>query len=295
MKRIFEKTARSLAMIKFAHTIFALPFALTGMCLAQFRLTGSALAPLPTFLLIVFACYCARTAAMTFNRIVDRKFDALNPRTKNRELVTGALSLKFAWTFLVVHAFFFIAAAWSLNPFAGALSPLCLAVLLGYSYTKRFTALSHLFLGLSLGLAPIGAWIAIDGSGALQHGEPFLLGLGVLLWTAGFDVIYACQDYKFDTESGLHSLVQRYGPRLALHASSGMHLISWLIFLAFWWVAGLGTFTLLGTMLMGGLMVYEHWLIEPGDKSRINLAFFNVNGLIGIVFFCCVLIDLTSS
>lgn len=279
-------------MVRFAHTVFALPFALTAMSVAQYYRDGSIFPDLGTLLLIVLACYAARTAAMTFNRIADREIDALNPRTASRELVTGQLSMQFAWSFLIIHCLIFVAAAGGLNRFAFVLSPVCLFVLLGYSFTKRFTFLSHFALGAALGLAPIGAWIAIAGKGVLEHIEPFLLGFGVLLWTAGFDIIYALQDYEFDVENDLYSVAQRFGLRNALILSALVHLIAWLAFLTFWWLAGLSVFSLTGLLIMAALLIYEHSIVTPNDRSRINVAFFNVNGLISLVFLGCVWLDL---
>ena len=292
MNPVLEKIGDSLRMVKFQHTVFALPFALIGMMLAQRAKEQSIFPSVVTCLIIIVACYAARTAAMTFNRIADRRLDALNPRTKNRELVTGKISIRSAWIFLLVHIALFILAAGLLNDPALRLSPVCLAVLLGYSYTKRFTFLSHFILGLALGLAPIGAWIAVAGTDVFQHPEPFLLGACVLLWTAGFDVIYACQDYEVDRKTGLYSIPRNFGIRNALIVSAAIHLLSWLGFILFWRYAGLGGFSLAGIIAIGGLLIYEHAIVKPTDLARVNLAFFNINGIISIGWFCCVLIDL---
>lgn len=284
---MLQRIATFLEMIKFSHSVFALPFALAGMLVA-----GRGWPPLGTLFWIVVAVVAARTAAMVFNRIADRDVDAGNPRTANRALVTGELSMGFAIGALVVAAGVFYFAAWRLNPLCGTLAPICLAVLLGYSVTKRFTAYSHLFLGAALGLAPVGAWIAVTGSFALA---PLLLGAAVLFWVGGFDVLYACQDVDFDREQeGLHSLPKRIGVPAALRRARLWHAVSALLLLAFWFVASppLGVPTLLGIGIVAAILNYEHSLVRPGDLSRINAAFFTANGIISVGLFLLIWLDL---
>ncbi|MBN1517797.1 UbiA family prenyltransferase [Candidatus Sumerlaeota bacterium] len=281
-----------MSMIKIAHMVFALPFALAAMCLAAMRRGGTPWPAWQEAALILLACYAARTAAMTYNRIADREIDAQNPRTKNRELVTGALSLNFARMMLIVHVALFVLAAWGLNTLALALSPVCLAVLLGYSHMKRFSWLSHAGLGLALGLAPVGAWIAIEGAAAFQRPEPWLLMLSVFCWVAGFDVIYACQDYETDLRIGLRSIPARFGLAGAFRITHALHFLSGAGFFVFWRVAGLGWLSLGGIILMCMLLAYENAIITPRDQSRLNTAFFTVNGVVSLMFFVCVLGDL---
>jgi 4-hydroxybenzoate polyprenyltransferase len=278
-------------MIKFEHTLFALPFALIAMLLAarDYPEPGNRLPSLRTLLLIVVACYAARSAAMAFNRLADVDQDRENPRTRNRALVTGHLTTRFVWVFTTVHVLLFVAAAYALNWLAFALSPLALLIVLGYSYVKRFSLATHFVLGLALGIAPIGAWIAVRGSFDLR---PMILALAVLFWTAGFDIIYACQDYAFDVSKGIRSIPARYGISPALVVSSVLHAITWLAMLAFAMAAHSGPFFVVGVMLVGGLLIYEHSIVKPNDLSRAGVAFFNVNGVVGILLLCCFLGDL---
>lgn len=263
-----------LEMIKFQHTVFALPFALMAALAASGgRLEGRAL------LWILVAMVGARTSAMTFNRIVDRRIDALNPRTAGRALPAGAVSVAEAWTMLAVATALFVVAAWQLNRLALALSPVALAVIWGYSYTKRFTKWSHAALGLALAIAPVGAWIAVTGGIAPA---PLWLAAGVLAWVAGFDIIYSLSDIEFDRRQGLHSMPSRWGPERALMVSGAMHAFCALAFAMFGWAAGLGAayFVGVGLALVG--LGYEHSIVSPKDFSRVDAAFFNVNGYISI-------------
>jgi 4-hydroxybenzoate polyprenyltransferase len=264
-------------MIKFEHSIFALPFALVGGMLA--------VRGLPTwreiFWLIV-AMVGARSAAMTFNRIADRQFDALNPRTRLRALPSGRLSVRFAAGFTVFSCAFLALAAWELSPLAFKLSPLAIAVLLLYSYTKRFTLLSHLALGIADGLAPIAAWIALRSSVSLSV---LLLGAAVAFWVGGFDLIYACQDVEVDGRLGIHSFPQRFGVAAALYASIACHVAMVVLLMAVMRLESLGWIAAAGLALMVALLVYEHWIVKPSDLSRLNAAFFNVNGYISLIFF----------
>lgn len=272
-------------LIKFSHSIFALPFALSGAALAA-AVTG--IHPRQV-LWIVVAMVAARSAAMGFNRIVDRRIDADNPRTAQRELVTGALSAGAAAAFVVLSSAVFVAAAWQLNPLCLALSPVALAVILGYSYTKRFTWGSHLFLGASLGLAPLGAWIAVAGGFDLP---PVLLGLAVLSWVAGFDVLYACQDHDFDHGAGLHSIPVRFGLAGALRLARLFHLVA-VLFMA--WVglaAGLHLVYFAGVAAIAALLAWEHRLVKPDDLTKVNTAFMTMNSLVSVAYLAFTLADL---
>jgi 4-hydroxybenzoate polyprenyltransferase len=267
-------------MIKFEHSVFALPFALTATLLAA-RLTTHGWPTWKQLLWIVVAMIAARSAAMTVNRIADLRFDKANPRTAQRALATGALSISFAWTFTLAAVVLFIVAAWQLNPLALKLSPLALFIVFFYSFTKRFTNWSHLFLGFALGSAPAAAWIAITG-----HLDPRMLILcaAVTFWVGGFDVLYACQDIDFDRGAGLHSIPQRFGVATALLIARAMHvaviaLLSWLAYsFALPWPAWAGI------AVVAVLLAYEHSLVRADDLSRLDAAFFTMNGYISISF-----------
>jgi len=262
-------------LVKFQHTVFALPFALTAALVA-----ANGLPAWRTLLWILLALVGARTAAMGFNRIVDLKFDRLNPRTANRELPTGKIPVPAAAALVVVAAAVFVLAAHELNRLAFYLSFPTLAVLLGYSYTKRFTSWSHMVLGLCLGLAPMGAWVAIRQEIALT---PLALTLAVLLWVAGFDILYSCMDVEFDKQSGLHSMVTRLGVPGALRLAAALHAGFLLLLAGFGVLAHLGLPFYVTTGLIGGLLLYEHALVKPTDLSRVNLAFFTVNGVVSVL------------
>ncbi len=262
-------------MIKFEHSVFALPYALIAALLAaQGWPTGRQI------LWIIVAMVAGRSAAMAFNRIADRGYDARNPRTTQRELPTGQLSLGFAWTFTLVSSAVLIFAAWQLNPLAFKLSPLVLAVLLAYSYTKRYTVLTHWVLGFCLGMAPAGAWIAVRGS---LDWLVVPLSLAVLCWVAGFDIIYACQDVEFDQKAGLFSLPARIGIRRALGVSKVLHALMLLLLLELAWLAALGVLAMAGLAVTAVLIAYEHSLVKPDDLSKVNAAFFTVNGYISVL------------
>jgi 4-hydroxybenzoate polyprenyltransferase len=271
------KLRTTLEMIKFEHSIFALPFALVGAMLA--------VRGWPTwrqvFWLIV-AMVSARSAAMTFNRIADRKFDALNPRTRLRALPAGLLTLRFAAGFTVLSCGLLALAAWELSPLAFKLSPLAIAILLLYSYTKRFTLLSHLVLGICDGLAPVAAWIALRNSVSLSA---LLLGVAVAFWVGGFDLIYACQDVEFDRRVGIHSVPQRFGVAAALYGSIACHVVMLSLLVWVGRIESLGWLAAAGVALMAALLAYEHWIVRPSDLSRLNAAFFTVNGYISLLFF----------
>jgi len=274
-----------LDMIKFEHSVFALPFALTGALLAARYPAAPGVAPgwpsLRQILWVVVAMVGARSAAMTMNRIADLRYDRANPRTAQRALATVALSVGFAWGFALAAAALLVIAAWQLNRLALQLSPVALAVLFLYSYTKRFTSWSHLVLGFCLGMSPAAAWIAISGR---LDWRMLILCAAVTLWVGGFDVLYACQDVEFDKSAGLYSIPKRFGIGRALGIARGMHvvmiaLLAWLA-LSFHlpWPAWAGI------AVVAGLLGYEHSLVAPNDLSRMNAAFFTVNGYISLLF-----------
>jgi 4-hydroxybenzoate polyprenyltransferase len=268
-----------LEMIKFEHSVFALPFALVGALLA-----ARAASALPTWrqiLWIVVAMVGARSAAMTMNRIADTEYDGRNPRTASRALPQGELSAGFAWVFTIIAAAVLVFAAWRLNPLALKLSPVALAVLFLYSYTKRFTSLSHFVLGFCLGMSPAAAWIAIRGSLDVRM---LILCAAVTLWVGGFDVLYACQDVEFDKSAGLYSIPRKFGIARALFIARLMHVL--MVALLAWLALGFGLPwpAWVGILLVAALLAYEHSLVKPNDLSKMNAAFFAVNGYIGLVF-----------
>jgi len=267
-------------MIKFEHSVFALPFALTGALLAA-RATTHGWPTLRQIVWIIVAMVAARTAAMTINRIADLRYDKENPRTKMRALATGALSTSFAWMFTTAAVALFFLAAWQLNLLALKLAPVALATLFFYSYTKRFTSWSHLFLGFALGISPAAAWIAITGS---LDWRMLILCTAVTLWVGGFDVLYACQDVEFDKEAGLYSVPRRFGIANALWIARVMHV--GVVILLSWLAAsfGLPWLAWAGIVVVAGLLGYEHSLVKADDLSKLNAAFFTVNGYISILF-----------
>jgi len=263
-------------MIKIEHTLFALPFAFLGAVLAA--------GGLPTarqVLWIIVAMVGARSAAMAFNRIADRRFDAKNPRTATRAIPAGLLTVSFVWAFTIVSALLFLFAAAMLNRLTLILAPVALASVLLYSLTKRWTQLSHLVLGWCLSIAPTGAWIAVRG----EFGSvvPLILSLVVLLWTAGFDVLYACQDYDFDRKEGLHSIHARFGISQALWISRSLHAGAFLALIWLYLVAGLGALALAGVIATGALLLYQHRLVRADDLSRLNAAFFTTNAFVSLI------------
>jgi 4-hydroxybenzoate polyprenyltransferase len=265
-------------MIRFSHSVFALPFALTSAVLAARE--GLTLRQVAW---IVVAMVGARSAAMGFNRLVDQAIDAQNPRTAVRELPRGALSRREVWAFVLVSAGAFVLASAMLNPLCLALSPVALAIVFGYSYTKRFTAASHLALGLALAVAPVGAWLAIRGA---FDWPPLLLALAVLLWVAGFDTIYACQDVDFDRKASLHSLPVRLGVRHALGVARVMHALAVLLLLALYGLVPLHPLYLAGLLAVAGLLAWQHSLVREDDLSRVMQAF-NLNGWVSLGYFAC--------
>jgi len=272
-------------MIKFSHSVFALPFAFSGALLAA---AGAGITPAQIGW-IALAMVGARSAAMGFNRLVDRHLDAANPRTQNRELPQGAVSPQAVGLFVVLSALVLVLAAHQLNSLCLYLSPLVLAVLLFYSLTKRFTWASHLVLGLSLGGAPLGAWIAVTGGVALV---PLLLCLGVLVWVAGFDIIYACQDRAFDIRAGLHSIPVRFGTARALSMARALHLLFVVLLVLVGRTAGLSLLYWLGVAVVAGLLVYEHRLVRADDLSRLSTAFMTVNSAVSLIYFAAIWADL---
>jgi len=280
---MFLKRLRlTLDMIKFEHSVFALPFALTGALLA-FRESG-----FPghhawwTLLWIVVAMVGARSAAMAFNRLVDAEIDAQNPRTKARHIPAGLLSRAFGWGFTVAASALFLFAAWELNALCFRLAPIALAIVFAYSFTKRFTHLSHLVLGFALGIAPAAAWIAVRGS---LDPRILLLTAAVMFWTAGFDIIYSCQDYEFDSELQLYSVPRLFGIRKALMIARALHVLMIVCLLALVWALQLGALSLVGVAAVTALLIYEHGLVKPDDLSRVNAAFFTMNGWVSVLFF----------
>jgi 4-hydroxybenzoate polyprenyltransferase len=276
------------SFVRFSHTVFALPFALAAMMVAARNHRGWP--GWKTFGLILAAMVCARTCAMAFNRIVDRKFDALNPRTANRHLPTRQISLAGAILLCIVAAAGLVAASNSLNPLCFWLSPVALVVICFYSLTKRFTDYTHVFLGLALALAPIGAWLAVKGAdvSVWEILQMLLLALAVILWLVGFDIIYALQDYEFDKSHGLHSLVVAWGPKNALAAAFLAHMVMCGLLLAFGLLCGFRIAFVIGWFLIVGCLVMEHWIARRRSLNWINLAFFRLNAVVSAVFFIVV-------
>jgi 4-hydroxybenzoate polyprenyltransferase len=281
---VFHNLRVTLEMIKWEHSIFALPFALCGAMLA-----ASGLPTAHQLFWIVIAMLAARSAAMAFNRLADVAIDAANPRTSTRALPTGQLSSSFVATFVIVSCAIFILAASQLNRLTLWLSPVALAVLLLYSYTKRFTRLSHLVLGFALGIAPAAAWIAVRGT---LDPRILLLTAAVTFWVAGFDILYACQDFQFDRDSGLYSIPSRIGIASALWVARAFHLIMLIFLVALIPAFALGKFALAGVAAVLILLLYEHSLVKANDLSKLNAAFFTMNGVISVVFLGFVAADI---
>jgi 4-hydroxybenzoate polyprenyltransferase len=278
-----------LSLVKIEHSVFALPFAYLAAFVAMDRLgTGVHWADL---LLVTIAMVSGRTFAMAANRILDRRIDALNPRTQNRELVTGAVSVRTAWTGAIVSLVVLFLAAALLNPLCLVLSPLAVIPLVVYPYAKRFTDFPHAVLALAQAVAPIGAWIAITGSFS-GSGPAWVLGIGVGLWIGGFDLIYACQDTEIDRQIGVRSTPARFGVRAALHASTVTHIVTFALFVWFGQMVGLGWLWWIGLALTAGAFGYQHVIVTPGDLSRVNRAFFTSNGFVGIALFVFAVLDL---
>jgi 4-hydroxybenzoate polyprenyltransferase len=274
---LLQNLSVTLKMIKWEHSIFALPFALCGAMLA-----AGGLPTLHQLTWIVVAMVAARSAAMAFNRLADAAIDGANPRTSTRALPAGRLTPTFVATFVIVSSAIFVIAAAQLNRLALLLSPVALAVLLLYSYTKRFTRWSHLVLGFALGIAPSAAWIAVRGS---LDPRILLLTAAVTFWVAGFDVLYACQDFDFDRKSGLHSIPRFLGISGALWVARAFHVVMLLLLVALMMAFGLGRLAQGGVVVVALLLVYEHTLVSADNLSKLNAAFFTMNGVISVVFF----------
>lgn len=274
----------TLEMIKWEHSIFALPFALCGAMLA-----ANGVPSIHQLAWIIVAMVAARSAAMAFNRLADASIDAANPRTSKRALPAGTLTPGSVTTFVVISCAVFVLAAWQLNRLAFMLSPVALGVVLLYSYTKRFTRWSHLVLGFALGIAPSAAWIGVRGS---FDPRILLLTAAVTFWVGGFDVLYACQDYDFDRTEGLHSIPRYFGIEYSLWVARVFHVVMLLLLVGFVREFGLGRLSVAGVVAVGLLLAYEHSLISPQDLSNLNAAFFTMNGVISVVFFGFVAGDL---
>lgn len=275
------------SLIKFSHTIFALPFALIGFTLSikddlsKFNL-----------LLLVYVVLCmvfARSAAMGFNRYIDRKFDAMNPRTKTREVPAGVISANAALAFVIITSLLFVATTWLINPICFYLSPIALLVVLGYSYTKRFTALCHIVLGIGLALAPIGSYLAVTGQFAWL---PLLFSFTVLFWVSGFDIIYALQDEEFDVSQNLKSIPGYLGKKNALRLSELLHVLSAAIVIFAGYYAQFGMIYWAGVIVFCSLLIYQHSIVKPTDLSRVNLAFGTTNGIASVIFACFTIADI---
>jgi 4-hydroxybenzoate polyprenyltransferase len=272
------------SFVRFSHTVFALPFALAAMLVAARKNHGWP--GWKTFGLILAAMVCARTCAMAFNRIVDRKFDALNPRTAKRHLPSGEISLASAISLCVLSAVGLVAASYFLNSLCFYLSPIALAMVCFYSLTKRFTDYTHVFLGLALALAPVGAWLAVKGANVstLEILQMTALALAVILWLVGFDIIYALQDYEFDKSHGLRSLVVAWGPKNALAAAFLAHMTMCGLLFAFGMLCRFRLAYLIGWLIILACLVLEHWIARRRSLNWINLAFFRLNALVGAIF-----------
>jgi 4-hydroxybenzoate polyprenyltransferase len=289
------------SFVKFSHTVFALPFALASMMLAARDQRGWP--GWRVFVLVLAAMVSGRTCAMAFNRIVDRRFDALNPRTAGRHLPAGAISMTSAVSLCLLSGAGLVAASWALNPLCFALSPVALFFVCFYSLTKRFTDFTHVWLGIALAIAPIGAWLAvkggveflpmIDGKLKLSHSAfvPLVMALSVLLWLFGFDIIYATQDYEFDRRQGLRSLVVRWGPKNALGVAFIAHLLLWILLAIFGALAAFRLAYWLGLVVIGVLLLAEHLLARRRDTASINVAFFKLNGTISTLFLGLVAVE----
>jgi len=273
---IFRSLATTLEMIKWEHSVLTLPFGLTGAVLAARGIPSA-----HKLLWIAVGLVSARAAAMSFNRLVDHPFDAANPRTKSRALPAGALSREFVAGFVLVSSALLVLAAAELNQLALYLSPVALAVILLYSFTKRFTRWSHLVLGLAMGLAPAAGWVAVRGT---LDPRILILTAAVTFWGAGFDVLYACQDYDFDCQSGLHSVPKYFGIARSLWIARVFHLCTLVLLGTLVWVFGLGPIAIAGVTAVAALLAYEHSLVSANDLSRLNAAFFTMNGVISMVF-----------
>lgn len=271
--------------IKIQHTVFAIPFAVMSAFLA-----AKGVPKLETLMWILAAMFGARNAAMAFNRIADSKIDGLNPRTKNRALPSGKSTIKQYWVFLILSSVVFLFSAFMLNTLAFVLSPVALGIIFGYSFAKRFTSLSHLWLGFAISIAPVGAWVAVREEISL---EALVLGAAVVFWLVGFDIIYSCMDVDSDRDNNLHSIPRKLGIETALKLAFASHCIMIFFLLILLSMPVLGGFYLLGVIVTSGLLFYEHSLVRVDDLSRVNVAFFNVNGIISVLLMLLVIVDCT--
>ena len=271
--------------IKIAHTVFALPFAVMSAFLAAEGMPG-----LDKLIWILIAMFSARNGAMAFNRIVDSKLDRLNPRTKDRALPARKSTAKQYWVFLILSSFVFLFSAYMLNSLAFALSPVALVIVFGYSFAKRFTSLSHLWLGVAISIAPVGAWVAIREEISI---ESLVLGTAVVFWLVGFDIIYSCMDVDSDRSNNLHSIPQKFGVRTALRLAFSSHCMMILFLILLLFIPALGWVYFFGVILTAGLLFYEHSLVRENDLSLVNVAFFNINGIISVLLMLFVIVDCT--
>jgi 4-hydroxybenzoate polyprenyltransferase len=281
------RTKAFLRLVMIEHSVFALPFAYIASLTAMFRLDGNI--HWGRLFLVTLAMVGLRTFAMAANRIIDREIDARNPRTAHRELVTGAMSVKHAWTGALIALVFFLGAAALLNPLCLALAPLAVFPMVLYPYGKRFTNFPQAILGLAQAMGPIGAWLAVTGQWSW---EAVILGLAVGIWIGGFDLIYACQDIDSDRESGVLSVPARFGIPAAIRGARGCHAVTTALLVWYALATGAGAFFWFGLAIVAGAFLYEHSIVRPHDLSRLNRAFFSVNGFIGIALFVCALLDL---
>jgi len=271
--------------IKIAHTVFALPFAVMSAFLAAEGMPG-----LGKLIWILIAMFGARNGAMAFNRIVDSKLDRLNPRTKDRALPARKSTAKQYWVFLILSSFIFLFSAYMLNSLAFALSPVALGIIFGYSFAKRFTSLSHLWLGVAISIAPVGAWVAVREEISI---ESLVLGTAVVFWLVGFDIIYSCMDVDSDRSNNLHSIPQKFGVRTALRLAFSSHCMMILFLILLLFIPALGWVYFFGVILTAGLLFYEHSLVREDDLSLVNVAFFNINGIISVLLMFFVIVDCT--
>jgi 4-hydroxybenzoate polyprenyltransferase len=292
------KVKTYLSLIKFSHTIFAMPFALIGFCLGLYysrtdvplpNASSDSTAVIIKFILVILCMVFARSAAMAFNRYLDRQYDARNPRTAVREIPAGVLSANSVLFFTILNCVLFILCTYFINRLCFFLSPIALLVILGYSYTKRFTPLCHLILGVGLSLAPIGAYLAVTGAFSLL---PILFSFAVICWVSGFDIIYALQDEEFDRSQQLYSIPAWLGKSKALRVSELLHVISAACVAAAGWYGGFGWLYWVGVVLFAGMLIYQHSVVKPNDLRRVNLAFMTANGIASVVFAVFVIADL---
>ncbi len=281
---MLKKIQIMLEMIKFKHTVFALPFALMGAFLA-----GRGVPSAAVFFWVIIAMVGARTAAMTFNRIVDRRFDAANPRTAKRAIPAGDVTMTESWLMVVLSSGMFFAACWMLNTMALMIAPVALSLTFVYSLTKRFTWLCHVVLGIALAFSPLGGWVAVAGT---LSGYPWVLSLGVLFWVAGFDCVYACLDADFDRKVGLYSMPATFGRKNAFRLAVLFHVVAFALFTLTGYLQGLNFVYYIGIVLTGSALFYQHLVVNPKDLSRIQVSFFSMNGFIALTLFIVTWISL---